>query len=116
MWNYKKVFIFHLWWEQIKNFIKPQTVVGCHAKLSPSFQRKSGNIIEIQNICKFINEEPGLFIKESVDKIRVNRSKKAYALKRGFVIGKARCDKSEININTSNNNSKDFKEIDVSEE
>lgn len=106
MLNYKKVFIFHLWWEQIKNLIKPQTVVVCHAKLSPNFQRKSGNIIEIQNICEFINEEPGLFIKESVDKVRntrkvsilvVNRSKKAYALKRGFVIGKARCDISEIN-------------------
>lgn len=106
MWNYKKVFIFHLWWEQIKNLIKPQTVVVCHAKLSPNFQRKSGNIIEIQNICEFINEEPGLFIKESVDKVRntrkvsilvVNRSKKAYALKQGFVIGKARCDISEIN-------------------
>lgn len=68
--------------------------------------RKSGNIIEIQNICEFINEEPGLFIKESVDKVRntrkvsilvVNRSKKAYALTQGFVIGKARCDISEIN-------------------
>lgn len=113
-----------------KLVIKPQTAVVCHAKLSSGFQRKYGDIIEIQNIDECINDEPGLFIKDSVDRVRktrkvsilvVIRSNKAYALTRGFVIGKAIfANKSEINnINLSNNNSSyldDFKEIDMPEE
>lgn len=115
---------------RINKKLKPQTAVVCHAKLSSGFQRKYGDIIEIQNIDECINDEPGLFIKDSVDRVRktrkvsilvVNRSNKAYALKRGFVIGKAKsANKSEINyINLSNNNfsySEDFKEIDVPKE
>lgn len=50
--------------------IKPQTAVVCHAKLSSGFERKYGDIIEIQNIDECINGKPGLFIKDSVDRVR----------------------------------------------
>lgn len=43
-----------------KLVIKPQTAVVCHAKLSSGFQRKYGDIIEIQNIGECITDEPGL--------------------------------------------------------
>ena len=80
--------------------LKPQTAAICHVKLSQGFRIPDSRLLEVTNLepgC--LQDEPGLVIQESIDKIPntqkipvmiVNQTNKFYKLKRGCVVGKGR--------------------------